>query len=704
MPFIFTNALFLAALAGLGIPVLIHLLLKRKNQKLKFSTLRFFQPQDTKSTSKRKLRNILLLALRLLIFALIVLAFARPFLPQTFGGAAAQQRRQVVVVLDRSLSLTAKDAAGVRWDAAKKIARDVMAALGNNDRAALITLSGRADVVSGFAPASVVAQKVAPLTAAPAAADLGEGLREAARLIASSDPKFLSSIVVVGDMQRSGAEGIAGVPLPRNLEVKFMPVGEPGAPNLAVTDLQFAVSETNSPFASVSNFGDAPANGVTAEYRLDGKVVWSRSLGLPAGGSTNFDLALPKLAPGWHDAELRLKGGDALAADDSRHATFHVPTPVRLLVIENRTEVRIFQEQSFFLISALDPFTGSTNAGAGRFVVDKAGPGDIAAKLRPRRTGASGTNSAPYDAVFLPAVKSLAPDAVAALNAFVQGGGGLFFFGGDALTPSRFNAEFAALLPAQVLEAAKADEDLPWRVGEYDRKGPVFGVFAGEGGGNPAVAEFTRRHALTPARDARVLARFDDGVPFVLARSAGNGRVIFANTSADTAWTDWPKHKTFVPWVCAAAGYLANRADERLYDTGRDLVSGVEAVMELGTGAARTSFTLRPPDGNDANINADAGGKIAFEPAQPGIHSLRDDTGRELFRFAVNVPASESDLTALNVADAGRKIARREDDGSEAAGSLFGGDQKKREFWRLLLLAAVALLFVETVVSNRTAA
>lgn len=703
MPFIFTNALFLAALAGLGIPVLIHLLLKRKNQKLKFSTLRFFQPQDTKSTSKRKLRNILLLALRLLIFALIVLAFARPFLPQTFGGAA-QQRRQVVVVLDRSLSLTAKDATGVRWDAAKKIARDVMAALGNNDRAALITVAGRADVVSGFAPASVVAQKVAALIPAPAAADLGDGLREATRLIAASDPKFLSSVVVVGDLQRTGTEGIAGVQLPRNLDVKFMPVGEPSAANVAVTDLQFTASETNLPFASVSNFGDSPANSVTAEYRLDGKVVWSRALALPAGGATNFDLALPKLSPGWHDAEFRLKGADALAADDARSATFYVAPPVRLLVIENRTEVRIFQEQSFFLISALDPFTGSTNAGTGRFVVDKAGPGDIAAKLRPRRIGASSTNAAPYDAVFLPAVKSLAPDAVAAINAFVQAGGGVVFFGGDALTPSRFNAEFAALLPAQILEAAKADEDLPWRVGDQDRKSALFGVFAAEGGGNLAVAEFTRRHALTPTRDAKVLARFDDGVPFVLGRTAGNGRVIFANTSADTAWTDWPKHKTFVPWVCAAAAYLANRTDERLYDSGREFVTGVEAVMELGTASAQTSFTLRPPDGRESNLNAGPGGKVAFEPAQPGIYSLRDDTSRELLRFAVNVPPSESDLTALNLADAGRKLARREDDGSEAAASLFGGDQKKREFWRLLLMAAVALLFVETIFSNRSAA
>ena len=60
---------------------MIHLLLKRKTERVRFSTIRFFVAQDLQASARRKLRNLLLLSLRLLILALLVFAFARPFLP-----------------------------------------------------------------------------------------------------------------------------------------------------------------------------------------------------------------------------------------------------------------------------------------------------------------------------------------------------------------------------------------------------------------------------------------------------------------------------------------------------------------------------------------------------------------------------------------------------------------------------------------------
>ena len=64
MPFLFTHAFLLSALAGLGIPVLLHLLLKQRNPRMKVSTLRFFEVVHTRSSSRRKLKNLLLLLLR----------------------------------------------------------------------------------------------------------------------------------------------------------------------------------------------------------------------------------------------------------------------------------------------------------------------------------------------------------------------------------------------------------------------------------------------------------------------------------------------------------------------------------------------------------------------------------------------------------------------------------------------------------------
>jgi hypothetical protein len=108
---LFSNAALLAGLGALAIPILIHLLLKQKRKPLRFSTIQFFQKRDEKTSQRRKLRNLMLLALRVLLLALLVLAFARPYLPGSAGVPAAGQCRQIVLVLDRSASMQAGD----RW-------------------------------------------------------------------------------------------------------------------------------------------------------------------------------------------------------------------------------------------------------------------------------------------------------------------------------------------------------------------------------------------------------------------------------------------------------------------------------------------------------------------------------------------------------------------------------------------------------------
>src|SRR2546430_9118079 len=115
-PVFFTNVALLAGMGALVIPILIHLLLKRQKQRLRFSTIQFFMKQDEQASQRRRLRNWLLLAVRLLLLTLLVLAFARPYLKQAQVVAASHKPRTAVFVLDCSLSMQARTAEGVRWD------------------------------------------------------------------------------------------------------------------------------------------------------------------------------------------------------------------------------------------------------------------------------------------------------------------------------------------------------------------------------------------------------------------------------------------------------------------------------------------------------------------------------------------------------------------------------------------------------------
>src|SRR5262245_18839651 len=164
MPVIFTNAALLFGLLALGIPILIHLLLKRKQQRLRFSTIQFFQRLDEKASQKRKLRNLLLLAMRLLLFALLVFAFARPILPDRLVPGTDGPPRQAVIVLDGSASMQATDRDGSRWARAKDAASRIVASLRPDDRAALVSCATKATVVSGFGPPPIFQEKLAALS------------------------------------------------------------------------------------------------------------------------------------------------------------------------------------------------------------------------------------------------------------------------------------------------------------------------------------------------------------------------------------------------------------------------------------------------------------------------------------------------------------------------------------------------------------
>src|SRR5438034_10835999 len=111
----FIAPLFFVAFAGLAIPVLIHLIQREKKQIIRFPSLMFVQRVPYKSVQRRRIHNWLLLIVRLTALALIIFAFARPFLPREQPIVEGVGAREVVVLLDQSYSIGYSD----RWEKAR---------------------------------------------------------------------------------------------------------------------------------------------------------------------------------------------------------------------------------------------------------------------------------------------------------------------------------------------------------------------------------------------------------------------------------------------------------------------------------------------------------------------------------------------------------------------------------------------------------
>src|SRR5437870_6674729 len=106
---------FLGGLAALGVPVFVHLLRRHKATPRPVSSLMFFERGTQSSTRHRRLRYLVLFALRCALVLLVVLAFANPYI---WKATADANFRLLLIVLDHSFSMRARTRFG---DAKQKV-------------------------------------------------------------------------------------------------------------------------------------------------------------------------------------------------------------------------------------------------------------------------------------------------------------------------------------------------------------------------------------------------------------------------------------------------------------------------------------------------------------------------------------------------------------------------------------------------------
>src|SRR3984893_12252521 len=127
---------FLGGVAALGVPVFVHLLRKHVTIPRPVSSLMFFERGTQSSTRHRRLRYLLLFALRFALLLLVVLAFADPFVRRP---AADVNVRLLLIVLDDSFSMRA----GMRFADAKQQALAALAAKPHPQKAQMMALGGQ---------------------------------------------------------------------------------------------------------------------------------------------------------------------------------------------------------------------------------------------------------------------------------------------------------------------------------------------------------------------------------------------------------------------------------------------------------------------------------------------------------------------------------------------------------------------------------
>lgn len=408
-PMTFLNPqLFVAGLACVAVPILIHLLLRRRRKPVPWAAMKFLLEAYKQQRRRTKLEQILLLAARCLVVGLIALAIGRPIFSGGPTGVGPRVPRQVFIVIDNSLTATAKEdgEAGVGGDAlashirqAAAMVRGLDAARG--DTAALVTLAGPASAV--VMPASNDLIAVASLIESIAASDGRADWAGAAAAITPQLPEGVDSspaTVAVFSEFRAGSidlsvepaaalrRGGAAGPAVRLIAVR------PSGTALVNQSLADASIIDGVLLSSGSTAAGAAGAGGSAGVRV--RVTRSGDGALPAGESQLRAWISPR---GEEAASNELAARETLrwaAGEREKSLVMRVPVPARLTPAD-RPLLRATLERD--AIEADNTITipvalrdqvrvalVGLRARAGGSAIESFGPGDwMALALEPRR-------------------------------------------------------------------------------------------------------------------------------------------------------------------------------------------------------------------------------------------------------------------------------------------------------------------------------
>jgi aerotolerance regulator-like protein/VWA domain-containing protein len=695
--FSFLNSGFLWALPLASIPVLIHLLSRRRLPEVSFPTTQFLRELEPREIRRLRLREILLLILRTLAIILLVLAFARPSI--TPRNAVTTAAAAMAVLIDDSESMGGLDEqAKPRMEGAIARARAIVAAARPGDEVTLI--SSTRPVGAGTEHTSDRVRLGRSLTATEVTmlpADMPGALLAGRRALERSRLKD-RELYLISDLQRSNFDPKARAELAEamaaGIRVYLVPLVQSRVPNHALVDVDPVLRpgpmgrglELRSRLA---NYADGPSDRIAIRVRHGDALVGGGDVTLKADENRWAPMPLDWRGAGSDSAQssasvLIEADQDALAADDHWYAVLGAPGRLRVLRI---TEPREGASAPRFSSLALDP----GRDGRGGFVVDEATPSGLLGLTRSR-----------YDVLLLEDVASLSVEGEARVRTFVRDGGGLVVALGPHADPGYYGSR---LFPG-IIDLALDGPEQASAGGSYQLRArlPGHDVLNGL---NVAVGAPLSESRLTGLMKGRtlttrpeVVVQTTGGLPLV---ATSPGVAVYLSSLSDD-WGDLPYSGAFVPLVRGLVSYAA-----QAQAGGPGSIRVGEAPSARLSSPPGAAVIVRGPESytSQATVRSEGTGYQAQADApaiHPGFYEF-ESGGRSLATVAVNVSPIESDLAPI-APDSLRSSrgARASTLGSaNALASHLRDTRRGRELWMTFLLLAAAALVGELLLGSARA-
>jgi uncharacterized membrane protein len=732
----FLNPYLLYGLGGAAIPILIHLFNRRRFKTVLWGAMEFLLSSSKMTAKRLKIIQALLLLTRMGIVSFLALGLARPFLTGTFfGGALARSKSSAVIILDNSYSMGLRDGNETNFDAGKKVTEKIVASFRRGDSLTFMLMAGKPRIVAEGNPSPKrVRRLVQNSELCDERTDILAALTRGLEILAS-EKNTRKELFLITDCQKNGwaAGGSAGWETVNQLlsnekvqpRVYVVDVSRRAGENVTVTSTKLpsypcGVGSRHMVEVIATSSVEKPSGRPVFTLFLDDETKEvARAEGSEfKGGESKARLVFSVDEPGVHWGKIEVQA-DCLEADNSRFFTVQARSSVPILCVDGGQAEDRFESGIAYLFYALAPEKGM-GAEEVQAVSNILDPKVVeVGRFWEEELGN-------YEIVILSNVGTISGRMYESLADFVLAGGGLMVFLGENTDPVEYSARYLSagksFLPCTVgaakgeVQGEEGEEtgQKTHRISEVDSGHPAMALFQEGAGGDLSTAKFYKFFSVEADAadpDVKVLAKFDDGSPYLLERRYGRGRTLLFTSSCDLKWTNLPLKPAFLPLLHRLAFYMTGGAD----DTYALMVG--EKIVERAEGGAENRVTLLDPAGARLLLVPESEGEddegsafVSFEDtSQAGVYSLTmpdaaGGQGSEKRYFAVNVDTEESDLSVLEEKTIKRLIRWEEFRYLRAEEGEVGNIEEVRrgkEIWRFLVVAVVCFLVVESLLARQ---
>lgn len=644
-----------------AIPIVLHLLNRRRQQTVSWAAMRLLLQVIEKQSKRVRIEQLILLLLRTLILLTLGVSLARPFFtPQANADDVATQRppRLWILVLDNSYSMGYRDEQGTRFAAAQARAAEIVRSAVRGDAFGLIALSSPSEAVISRPTfdADVTTAAIQKIPLLDCGADLASTLTQANEIIvdAARNPDTPTDVHVVflsdfgqDTWQEAIGNGRAQRPLKQlaaTQTVVYESFSGPssGVPNLAIMAMSTGARRPlkDRPLdveVTVTNFGEVEAKQVPLQLTANGQTVASQFIDLPPGAARVVHLNLQPSQTGLMTIAASLPD-DRLAADNQRQSVLDVRSEFKVLCVENP-----YSDPRILKASLQPPIAMETTMQVTSTTQLELSVVDLNA----------------FDAIVLNDVTSLTENEFSQLERYVNSGRSLVCLLGQNTDSSIWNGLLGDARNMLGFQLKEASEFADWRIDPLDYSSPIAAPFASHPDAGLLTTPIFRFWKIQLLESASVRPTIElqlqDAAPLIVLNPWGKGRVASLLSAPQTgamrgtsepwnAIATWPSFLPLIQQLVQAT--LPDNAAPFNLTVGQSISGSHRATGD------KTMIHIVRPDGNESELQSseiDENGLRSWSyatTAKRGIYQVSIE-GTPPRPYAVNINPVQSELRSV---------------------------------------------------------